>query len=391
MLPISKMLIKYNYSSRGGRKIEYIVVHDTGNSGKGADVDAHFNFFNGADRQSSADYFVDDHKIGKFVEDWNYSWHCGDGKGRYGITNSNSIGVEICINSDGNYRQAVKNAAELVKYLMDKYNIPLSRVVRHYDASRKNCPAQIISGRDGITWDKFKQLVSNGSTSVSTEDGFYESSETRTNATIVGNGSIQVLDKDCNVISNRYISSGDKVFILGIYPSRNYVELVYPGKSKKYHAYISIDNFNRVKFDYQDRYINDGGSTYVWWSSKDVNVANHNETLQPHQKASPMFRDNGWLKVAFYRESGEPSDGYVRYEGSQDERFYKGEEPQYGIVKVNSYLNVRSTPNGSIIGKVFNNEKVLIKWTENGHYYIQYDTSKGKKEGYVSTKYVKKV
>lgn len=392
MLPIQKKIIKYNYSSRNGRKIEYIVVHDTGNTGKGADVNAHFNFFNGADRQSSADYFVDDRNIGQFVEDWNYSWHCGDGKGRYGITNSNSIGIEICINSDGNYVQAVKNTAELVRFLMKKYNIDINHVVRHYDASRKSCPNQIIRGVDGITWDKFKQMVMGSDVSISipveNKNGFYETNEERTNATLVGEGSIKVLDKDCNHVDGRWIDSLDRLFVIGIYPSYGYIEVVYPAGGRKYHAYIDVEYYNRLSFDFHKEYINDDGETYVWWSSKDVNVKEHNEVLKPHQVASPMYRTDDWLRITFYRENGVPSDGYVRYEGSQGTKFYEEAKLQYGKVKVSSSLNVRDKINGKVIGSVYNNEKVLIKWTENGHYYIEYDTSSGKKQGYVSAKYV---
>ena len=392
MLPIQKMLIKYNYSSRNGRKIEYIVVHDTGNTGKGAGVKSHFNFFNGADRQSSADYFVDDYSIGQFVEDWNYSWHCGDGKGRYGITNSNSIGIEICINSDGNYVQAVKNAAELVRYLMGKYHIDIDHVVRHYDASRKSCPDQIIRGVSGITWTKFKQMVMgsdvNVAAPVENKNGFYETNEERTNATLVGEGSIKVLDKDCNHVSGRWIDSLDRLFVIGIYPSKNFIEVVYPANEKKYHAYIDVKYYSRLSFDFHKGYINDSGETYVWWSSKDVNVKEHNEVLKPHQVASPMYRENGWLRVTFYRENGTPSDGYVRYEGEQKTKFYKEAKVQYGKVRVNSSLNVRDKINGKVVGSVYNNEKVLIKWTENNHYYIEYDTSSGEKQGYVSAKYI---
>lgn len=392
MLPIQKMIIKYNYSSRNGRKIEYIVIHDTGNTGKGAGVKSHFNFFNGADRQSSADYFVDDHSIGQFVEDWNYSWHCGDGKGRYGISNSNSIGIEICINSDGNYVQAVKNTVELVRFLMNKYNIDINHVVRHYDASRKSCPDQIIRGVSGITWDKFKQMVMGSDVNISSpienKNGFYETDEERTNATLVGEGSIKVLDKDCNHVSGRWIDSLDRLFVIGIYPSRNFIEVVYPAGGRKYHAYIDVKYYDRLSFDFHKGYINDGGETYVWWSFKDVNVKEHNEVLKPHQVASPMYRENGWLRVTFYRENGTPSDGYVRYEGSQGTKFYEEAKLQYGKVKVNSSLNVRDKINGKVIGSVYNNEKVLIKWIENSHYYIEYDTSNGKKQGYVSAKYI---
>ena len=218
--------------------------------------------------------------------------------------------------------------------------------------------------------------------------GFYLTDEKRVNATLVGSGSIKVLDANCKEIPNRYIDSLDRLFILGIYPSYGYIEVVYPAGGRKYHAYIDVEYYNRLSFDFHKEYINDDGETYVWWSSKDVNVKEHNEVLKPHQVASPMYRTDGWLRITFYRENGVPSDGYVRYEGSQGTKFYEEAKLQYGKVKVNSSLNVRDKINGKVIGSVYNNEKVLIKWTENGHYYIEYDTSSGKKQGYVSAKYV---
>nr|WP_243157428.1 SH3 domain-containing protein [Clostridium perfringens] len=101
-----------------------------------------------------------------------------------------------------------------------------------------------------------------------------------------------------------------------------------------------------------------------------------------------MYRENGWLRITFYREDGTPTDGYVRYEGQQSQKFYEEAKIKQGIVKVNSFLNVRDNVDGNIIGKVFNNEKVTIVWTETGWYYIEYNTSYGKKRGYVSAKYV---
>jgi hypothetical protein len=153
MTTIEKKLIKYNFST--GNDPKYIVVHDTGNPGKGADADAHYRYFNGGNRNASAHYFVDDHSIIQTVEDTNASWHCGDGKGQYGITNYNSIGIEVCINSDGDYNKAVQNAIELVKFLMKKHNISLDKVVRHYDASRKNCPGT-MSSNNWEKWNWFK-------------------------------------------------------------------------------------------------------------------------------------------------------------------------------------------------------------------------------------------
>ena len=150
--------IAYNFSVRG-EPIQYIVIHDTGNPSAGADARAHFNYFNSANRSSSADIFIDDDECW-VVNDYHkyYSWHCGDGQGKYGITNSNSVGIEMCVNSDGNYEMAFRNTVDVARKLMEELNIPLDRVVRHYDASRKNCPASMNKG-DWHKWNEFKDLL----------------------------------------------------------------------------------------------------------------------------------------------------------------------------------------------------------------------------------------
>ena len=151
--------IKYNRSNRGGTPIKYIVVHDTGNPSRGANATAHYNYFNGGDRSSSADFFVDDTQV-LCVNDYYkyYTWHCGDGHGKYGITNRNSVGIEFCINVDSDRDKTLERTAQLVRELMQQLNIPIDRVVRHYDASRKNCP-QSMSGNGWAQWYKFKEKL----------------------------------------------------------------------------------------------------------------------------------------------------------------------------------------------------------------------------------------
>lgn len=163
MLPITKMLIKHNYSKRTDT-IKYICIHDTGNPGKNAGVDNHFNYFNGGDRNASADYFVEDKKIGQFIEDHNYSWAVGDGGGKYGITNNNSVSIELCINPESNRATAINNLVDLTKHLMAKYNIPADRVVRHYDASRKSCPNS-MKANNWAEWLEIKARISDSNTS----------------------------------------------------------------------------------------------------------------------------------------------------------------------------------------------------------------------------------
>lgn len=156
---ITRKQIAYNYSIRR-QPIKYIVIHDTGNPSAGADAKRHYEYFNSANRSSSADVFIDDTGVW-IVNDYKkyYSWHCGDGAGRYGITNGNSIGVELCINHDGRMTRAIGYMVDFVKQLMAEFNIDASRVVRHYDASRKLCPAS-MSKNNWAYWQDFKNRIS---------------------------------------------------------------------------------------------------------------------------------------------------------------------------------------------------------------------------------------
>lgn len=151
--------VKRNFTSRGKNpKILYLVIHDTGNTGVGANALNHKNYVGTNSRKASAHYFVDDHSIVQFVGDSFAAHAVGDGHGRYGITNENSLNVEMCINSDGDYAKTYKNTVELAKNLMKKFNISIDRVVRHYDASRKNCPGHMRQ-RNWAKWWQFKEDI----------------------------------------------------------------------------------------------------------------------------------------------------------------------------------------------------------------------------------------
>lgn len=184
MLPIQRMISLYNNSSRNGNSIKYIVLHYTGNSTDTAR--ANVNYFNTANRNASAHYFVDNNSIWQCVEDSRASWNCGDGRGRYGITNSNSIAIEMCCTGGVVSARTEQNALELTKYLMKKYNVPADRVVRHYDASRKICPNW--SANNWSRWWAFKQKLG-GSVSVpNIVNNNYNS----------GNSWISSLQSECN-------------------------------------------------------------------------------------------------------------------------------------------------------------------------------------------------
>lgn len=138
-----------------GNPKKYITVHQTGNTSKGANAQAHANL-QSRGWGASWHWQVDDKEaIQSFSHDWRL-WHAGDNRGP---GNMESIGIESCINADGNYVQAVKNTAKLVAKIMKDENIPIENVKQHYNWSGKDCPQQIRAGQAGITWAKFIDLV----------------------------------------------------------------------------------------------------------------------------------------------------------------------------------------------------------------------------------------
>ena len=127
----------------GGNTVYYIVVHYTGcyAPAKNFCLSQMNNDLGG-----SAHDFVDDNEWYCAIDHNNCAWAVGDdeGYGRFpnGITNSNSLNIEMCCcnaNLDVSDTTA-KNTAEIVAYYMKLYNVPIERVKRHYDASYKPCP-----------------------------------------------------------------------------------------------------------------------------------------------------------------------------------------------------------------------------------------------------------
>lgn len=138
----------------GGNTKEYLVIHDTGNATDSDEGNA--NYFCTGSRGASAHYFVDDNSITQVVKDEDCSWHCGDGGNKYGIRNRNSIGIEQCRVNGVVTEKTMQNTLDLVVMLMKKYGIPEEKVVRHYDASRKNCPASFNLDGKWTRWFDFK-------------------------------------------------------------------------------------------------------------------------------------------------------------------------------------------------------------------------------------------
>lgn len=167
----------HNTSAVNRSKIDYLVIHYTAglksHAGKGKDV---CEMFRTSDRPGSADFVVDE---GNVI--WQYNpnvftrrtWHCGgDLQGSNGhkyykkCTNSNSIGIEMCsdklkrtsklYSSDKDWYihdETWDSAVSAAAILLNKYNIPFSNMIRHYDVTGKECPAFMCGSKKNEYYD----------------------------------------------------------------------------------------------------------------------------------------------------------------------------------------------------------------------------------------------
>lgn len=151
------------YQKPNEENILWVTIHESGMPRKGNDAlllaKVQMESAQGIrNRQASWNYQVDENKIYQSFEDSIICWHASDGSATPGNGNTSSIGIEMCINEDGNYDGAMHLDAKLVAMLLTKYNLSLENVKRHFDFApdKKQCPYYMIEvGR----WNEFLNLV----------------------------------------------------------------------------------------------------------------------------------------------------------------------------------------------------------------------------------------
>lgn len=173
-MTIGKAKVVVDIVDKGNREIRpeiamnptEIAIHNTGNSGKGANAKAHNVYIHNMAKLSPKDtgyaswhLSVDHVNIYQHIPFDETAWHTGDGSGK-NSGNMNAIGIEICENSDmtaEEYKQAEENAVALSVILMEMFNIGIKKVKPHQTYSGKFCP-RVILKRDG-SFDKFSKRI----------------------------------------------------------------------------------------------------------------------------------------------------------------------------------------------------------------------------------------
>lgn len=165
MINIIDSIIPISQNARPGTKriIKWIVIHETDNTSKGAGAKNHasylMNVAKGGTTYVSWHYTVDSKEAYHHIPDDEVAWHAGDwGKDPVNGGNAAGIGIELCVNSDGDFNKTMTNAAQLSAYLLKKYNLPISAMKQHFDFNSKNCPRTMRA--QGL-WQGFLNTVQN--------------------------------------------------------------------------------------------------------------------------------------------------------------------------------------------------------------------------------------
>lgn len=159
-IPIYTKIIPFREASRTGNAMrpQYVTIHNTASTGKGANAKAHANLqFNGNSRSASWHYTVDNNEIWQSIPMNENAWHAGDSNA---MGNIGTVAIEICENSDGNYARAERNAAYLTARILYENNLPSTAVRTHRDWSGKDCPSNVFHNTKGtMGWTAFCNLV----------------------------------------------------------------------------------------------------------------------------------------------------------------------------------------------------------------------------------------
>lgn len=153
-VPVYTELIDENTSARPTTKriIKYIVLHETDNYEEGVGAKNHANYLKyNNDSSTSWHYTVDDHEIYHHIPDDEVAHHAKDDVG-----NQYGIGIELCVNSDGDFETTFENGAKLVAYLLKSYHLSMDSLKTHHDFSGKDCPHLILENH---RLEEFKNRV----------------------------------------------------------------------------------------------------------------------------------------------------------------------------------------------------------------------------------------
>lgn len=407
-ISISKQLIDKNYTKGIFIVPKYIIIHDTNNRDFGANAKFNRDFISVNSRvKASAHYIVDDKNIIQLLEDNFRGWHVGDNPNKF-ITNSNSLAIELCVNRDNSFEKTLNNALILVGKLMDKYNINIEDVKRHYDVTGKNCPRIMMEDNPAI-WPCFKESLKNGDENVSIIKPI---SKGKIINVLTSLNIKEAQSKESEVIGK--INKDEEFFIYGeennwykiiynidegdvfAYLSKPYVEIIDmkepKRKSKEYIArQIAIKEVEEVReYKQKTTRIEETRKRRLIEEDVDISKDSIKENIENKNVIEAKSKVETGLAIR-----GESQIVKVKYGNRQVIDKEKDEvrfriQRQGRVFKIQTNLAVRKGPGDSFycIAYLLDKDEVMVLEQVNNWYKITYNSSRGQREGFVEADFI---
>jgi len=149
-------------------EIRGVVVHWTANPHKGAGAKAHRSYFNKNKKGASAHYVVENEEVICCIPENEVAHTVGDKprsndlplreKLLAGTLHKNpnyyTINIEMCVNVDSDWTKTVQTTVLLCQEILDRHNLSIGDLYRHYDITGKDCPKMFLPIRVGnLEWD----------------------------------------------------------------------------------------------------------------------------------------------------------------------------------------------------------------------------------------------
>jgi len=180
-----KMYLSKSARGRPGTKIspKALVIHWTANDDTGADAVANRNYFNNSGVAVSSHYIVDDHQVVQCLPENEMAYHVGATSYKpqalkllSSYPNDCTIGIEMCVNEDGDFSKMYENAIMLASDILEDHKWDRDNLWRHYDVTGRHCPGFFVDDSTAVRygfdsaakgWEKFKKDVLQGGPDMS--------------------------------------------------------------------------------------------------------------------------------------------------------------------------------------------------------------------------------
>lgn len=223
---------------------QFIVMHYTANTNKGANAEMHQRYFGRAYKYIDNKYYendgttpfrngathvvIDSEEAVEVIPKDEYVPGAGGGyylkpngyKSQTPLAqrfsyrqNFNSIQYELCVNSDGDWSKTVENAVEIVAIDLIKYDIDPYAIFNHYLINGKMCPVPFL--RNPERWYKFVEDIRHRFIELKYGTMKSEKATYTVTGNIVNVRSIPEVINDNSIVNQ--VKQGDEIHSIGYY------------------------------------------------------------------------------------------------------------------------------------------------------------------------------